>query len=113
MNLIKEHLILVTNSQFPQEKLDNYHNNHNHSHNHELKKVFMTLKVIMEMMFPYILYSLYKTQLIQLTPEEPQSEDNNLCKMSEDNQLLDKVKECKCHVTSQFTELQLVIIQTP
>lgn len=45
MNLILNNIILLTNSQSPQEKLDN---------NHELKNI-KTLKVIMMMMFPYIL----------------------------------------------------------
>lgn len=138
MNLILNNIIILTNSQSLQEKLDN---------NHELKK-FLTLKVIMMMMFPYILYNLYKPQSNKLQyklltnlniklslihyqfPKEelykPQLElqwsqlliTNNLwyhTKMSTDFQLLDKVKECKCHleqVTCQFTELQLVIIKT-
>jgi len=39
--------------------------------------------------------------------------NNLILKMSKDFQLLDKVKECKCHseqVTCQFTELQLAML---
>lgn len=135
MNLISNNIILLTNSQSPQEKLDNHElknlfknnllkNNHNNLNNllKLLNKWFNKYTMLQLPSKLNLLLNLKWSLIIhyQFPPEEwykPQSElyNNQLelqwCQLtnnlSKECQLLDKVKECKCQ-SEQVTLLEQV-----